>query len=266
MRVRLAAETKIGTPRATLYHRPRAPRTDNHLARRVDEEAEAMGAIVLLSLTAALNPTLLAATTVMLLLPKPDDLLFGYWLGAMLTGIASGLVIVFALEGSGAVGTTRHTVSPAIDLVLAGLALVAAFAVAKGEVGRVRERYDDDHAKKEKQPPKWQRVLRAGDARHTFVVGVLLSFPGASYLAALDRLTHLHYPTVLTVLIVIGFTLVQLILLEIPMLAFKVWPNETPAAIESAKTWASKHAREYGASGLAIIGVALAIIGVAGVL
>jgi len=63
---------------------------------------------------------------------------------------------------------------------------------------------------------------------------------------------------------VIGFTLVQLILLEIPMAAFKVWPKQTPAAIDSAKAWASRHGREYGAAGLTIIGVALAIIGIAG--
>jgi hypothetical protein len=55
---------------------------------------------VLLSLTAALNPTLLTATTVMLLLPSPTALMLGYWLGAMLTSITLGLVIVFSLQGS----------------------------------------------------------------------------------------------------------------------------------------------------------------------
>jgi hypothetical protein len=223
-----------------------------------------MGAVVLLSLTSALNPTLLGATTVMLLLPKSEDLMFGYWLGAMLTGIASGLVIVFVLEGTGAVQTTRHTVSPAVEFVLAGLALVAAFALARGDVARVRERHDEHHPKTEKKPPRWQRVLRQGNPWHTFAIGVLLSFPGASYLAALDRLTHLHYAAVVTVLIVMAFTVVQLILLEILMLAFKLWPKETPAAIDSARAWASRHGREYAAAGLATIGVALAIIGVIG--
>ena len=46
-----------------------------------------MGAIVLLALTAAFNPTEIAATTVMLLLPSPERLMLGYWLGAMLTQI-----------------------------------------------------------------------------------------------------------------------------------------------------------------------------------
>ena len=109
-------------------------------------------------------------------------------------------------------------------------------------------------------------MLREGSPWHTFVAGILLSFPGVSYLAALDRLIHLHYAAAVTVLIVIGFCLVQNILLEIPMLAFKIWPRETPAAIDSAKAWGARHGRQYGAWGLAILGVALAVISVIGLL
>jgi hypothetical protein len=72
-----------------------------------------MGEIVLLSFLSALYPTLIAATTVMLLLPKPERLMLGFWLGAMITSVTLGLVIVLALHGSGAVKTTRHTVRPA---------------------------------------------------------------------------------------------------------------------------------------------------------
>ena len=98
-------------------------------------------------------------------------------------------------------------------------------------------------------------MLRKGNPWHTFVAGILLSFPGVSYLAALDRLIHLHYSTFVTVVIVVGFCLVQNLLLEIPMLAFKIWPTETPAAIDSAKAWGARHGRQYGAWGLAILGV-----------
>ena len=152
-----------------------------------------MGAVVLLAFTAAFNPTEIAATTVMLLLPSPERLMLGYWLGAMLTGVASGLVVVFVLKDTGAEHTTKHTVSPIVQLVFAGLLLVAAVALAKGEDKRVRERHDKRHQKKEKKPPKWQQMLQEGSAWHTFVAGILLSFPGVSYLAALDKLIHLNY-------------------------------------------------------------------------
>ena len=46
-----------------------------------------LGSIFLLSLLAMFNPTLLAAVTVMMLLPNPKKLMFGYLLGAYLTSI-----------------------------------------------------------------------------------------------------------------------------------------------------------------------------------
>ena len=223
-----------------------------------------MGAVVLLAFSAAFNPTELAAITVMLLLRNPGRLMLGYWLGAMTTGIASGLVIVFAFQENATDHTTRHAVSPIVQLVFAGLLLVAAVALAKSK--------DEHHEKKDKvdkkdnRPPRWQRTLEKGNAWQTFVVGMLLSFPGASYLAALDRLIHLHYSAFVVVLIVIGFNLIQNLLLEIPMLAFRIWPTETPAAIDRAKAWVGGHGRTYGAWGLAILGVALAIISVIGLL
>ena len=65
-----------------------------------------MSRVILFSLTAAINPTLVAATTVMLLLPSPKRLMLGYLLGAYLTSITIGCVIVLSLGQSGAV-TTR---------------------------------------------------------------------------------------------------------------------------------------------------------------
>jgi hypothetical protein len=228
-----------------------------------------MGAVVVLAFTAAFNPTELAATTVMLLLPRPDRLMFGYWVGAMLTGIASGLVIVFALKGTGAEHTTRHTIGPVAWLVVAALLVVAAFALGRGEDRRLRERRAarrETNGGSERKTPRWQQVLQEGNPWHTFAVGILLSFPGVSYLAALDRIIHLHYSTLGTVLVLIGFNLVQNLLIEIPMLAFRIWPQETPAAIDNAKAWASRNGREYGAWTLGLLGVALAIPSVIGLL
>src|SRR3954453_11201908 len=152
-----------------------------------------MGEVFLLSLTAALNPTLLTAATVMMLLPSPKRLMLGYWLGATMTSVTLGLVIVFALEGSGAVNTTKRTLSPAADLALGGIALVIAFVVGTGRHRRISERRASRKAAK--GPPKWQQRLSEGTARTTFVIGALLTLPGASYLAALTRLSKLDYAT-----------------------------------------------------------------------
>ena len=220
-----------------------------------------MGDVVVLAFTAALNPTELAATAVMLLLPSPERLMFGYWLGAMFTGMASGLIIVFALKDTNAGHTTTHTLGPVVWLVVAALLLVAAFAFARGADRGVRKRREARRKKNgaERKTPKWQKTLQEGSVWNTFLVGLVLSFPGASYLAALDRLIHLHYSTFVTVLVLFGFNLVQNLLLEIPMLAFRIWPEQTPAAIDNAKVWISRHGRQYGSWALGLLGVALAI-------
>ena len=219
-----------------------------------------MGEIVGLAFTAALNPTLLTAATLMLLLPSPKRLLLGYWLGAMVTGITVGLVIVFTLKGSSVVQTTKATISPAVDLVLAGLLLVIVAVLATGSDHRVEQRRSE--RRESKKPPRWQGALRKGSARSTFVVGVLLSFPGASYLAALDHLSHLHYSTAATVLVVVGFNLIQLILLEAPLIAYAIAPEQTPANIDRAKAWARTHWRKYAIRGLTLIAAALIVRGI----
>ena len=221
-----------------------------------------MGEVVLLSFTSAFNPTLIAVTTLMLLLPNPKRLMFGYWLGAMLTSITLGLLIVFSLKNSGVVSTTKHTLSPLADIVLGGLTLIIAAVLASGRDQRYRERRA--RKKEGKPPPRWQRELRHGSPRTTFVIGALLTLPGASYLAGLDRLTKLNYSTAVTVIIVIAFNLVMLVLLEVPMIAFALAPTATPAAIDRTKAWAGIHGRVYAERGFAAVGVLLIIKGIVG--
>jgi hypothetical protein len=77
---------------------------------------------------------LLAATTVMLLLPRPKRLLLGYLLGAYTTSIILGLVIVHWLNESGTVSTTKHTVNPILDITLGLFALLLAFVTGTGRL------------------------------------------------------------------------------------------------------------------------------------
>jgi hypothetical protein len=224
-----------------------------------------VGQVIVLSLTASLNPTLVAATTVMLLLPKPTRLMLGYLAGAYMTSITLGLVIVFSLSDSSTANTTENTLSPAIDIALGAIALIVAWVIHTGRQQRISERR---RARKEanpnKEPPRWQRELSKGTARMTFLIGALLTLPGASYLAGLSEIHKLHYSTTATVLLVIGFNLVMLWLLEVPLACFVVAPDWTPGAIERTKAWVSRHAHMFAVRGFTIIGVLLIIKGIIG--
>ena len=226
-----------------------------------------MDKVVLLSLLSSFNPTLLAATTVMLLLPSPSRLMLGYLCGALITSITLGLVIVFSLSGSSTTKTTKTTLSPAVDIALGGLALVIAWVLRSGRYDRLQERRRERKAEKpNKAAPRWQRQLSKGSARTTFVVGALLTLPGASYLAALTTIHRLQYSTPVTVLVVIGFNLVMLWLLEVPIAAYAIAPAKTPQAIDRAKLWVGRHAYKFALRGSATIGVLLVVKGTVGLI
>jgi hypothetical protein len=201
----------------------------------------------------------------MLLLDKPARLILGYLLGAYMISITLGLVIVFSLSGSSASNTTENTISPAVDIGLGAVALAISFVLYTGRAERLRERRRERKgAKPDKDPPRWQRELSKGSARTTFVVGALLTLPGASYLAGLDQIHKLKYSTTVTVLLVIGFNLVMLWLLEVPLASFLVAPEGTPRAIDRAKNWVSRHAHMFAVRGSAAVGVLLVIKGIVG--
>jgi hypothetical protein len=158
-------------------------------------------------------------------------------------------------------------VSPAVEIALGGLARLAAWVVWSGRHARRAERRRErKKAKPDKGPPRWQRELSKGSARTTFVVGALLTLPGASYLAGLNEIHKLNYSTTETVLVVLGFNLVMLWMLEVPLACFVIAPGWTPRAIGRAKAWVSGHAHAFAVRGSAALGTLLVIKGIVGLI
>ena len=106
--------------------------------------------------------------------------------------------------------------------------------------------------------------MSKGSAKTTFAVGALLTLPGASYLAGLNEIHKLKYSTTGTVLVVIGFNLVMMWMLEVPLASFVIAPESTPQAIERAKGWVSRHAHMFAVRGFAAVGALLVIKGIIG--
>lgn len=221
-----------------------------------------MSRVFLFALAAALNPTLLTATTVMLLLPSPKRLMLGYLAGAFTTGVLVGIAIVEWLSGSAVVSDTKHTVAPAVDLAFGFVFLLAAYAVNSGRVARERARRAQKRAGKPKKAPRWQQALSGGSARTTFVVGLLLSFPGASYLASLTEISRQNFSTAGVVLSVLAVNAVMLVLLEVPLISFAVAPDWTPVAVERFKSWMARDLEKVIVTALSVIGAVFIARGV----
>jgi Sap, sulfolipid-1-addressing protein len=210
-----------------------------------------------LSLTAMLNPTLLAAVTVMMLLPAPKRLMFGYLLGSYLTSITAGLLIAFTFHGSGSVESARTTFTPAEDLAFGAIAIIIGL-VLRSEFGEERRQ-----RKKESAKESWpERLLGRGSAKIAFAVGAVLSFPGASYLVALNRLVHLDPGTGATVFLVVLFCVIQAVFLELPLIGYALSPERTEERVAAFRDWLARRGRETAAKAAIVIGILLLVRGV----
>jgi hypothetical protein len=226
--------------------------------------------VFLLSLLAMFNPTLLAAVTVLLLMPNPKRLMAGYLLGAYTTSITLGLLIVFSLHGSSTESTSKHTVSPVEDLVVGVLCLALAWVLRTGrdQPYQARRRAKKDaqlEARREAGKPTESlplRLLGKGDPKVTFVVGAVLTFPGVSYLDALDHIHKLNPGTVATVALVVFFCIMQQLFLELPLLGYVFAPDRTQDTVNRFRAWMGRSGRSAAVIGAFVIGVWLTARGV----
>src|SRR4051794_7777362 len=144
--------------------------------------------IFLLSLYAAIYPTLLAAVVILLAQPRPRRLLAAYLAGGLTISIGAGLAIVFAFSGSHAVSGGQSVLSWGGDLAIGGLAVLVAVALAVRADDRVRARRARHKAKKppkpatEKKEPWSERILARGSVPIVFAAALAINVPGAAYL------------------------------------------------------------------------------------
>jgi hypothetical protein len=161
-------------------------------------------------------------------------------------------------------------VSPSIDIALGAIALLVAYVLAGGHDQRLKERKrekrGDNETKAEKSPSRVEQLLGRGSARVTFAVGVVLTLPSVSYLAALHDLQQLGYGTVGEILVILGFNAMLLILLEVPLVGYLVAPERTVVEVQRFRSWLSRRGRRMAIVGAGAIGVFLVARGVIGYL
>ena len=100
-----------------------------------------IGNVVVLGLSAAINPILVGVVLVTLASPRPKALLGAYVAGGMTVSIGIGIGAVSLASGTGAVTPTTSTTNGLVDLVL-GLVLLAVaawFATGRAERRHARK-------------------------------------------------------------------------------------------------------------------------------
>ena len=222
-----------------------------------------MQQILALAVAAVFDPVLAGAAALMLLLPNPKRMMFGFVLGALLTSIPIGLVIVFALQGSKAVSTTKHKIDPALNISVGLVVLVICVMVATGLWQQLSDRRNKRKGPpKDKGPSRMQRALDKGSPKLTFCVGAVYeAMPSVIFLAAMHAIVKVNTRTVPTVALVVLICLAQLALVLLPLISFVVAPTWTPNALARAKAWLTRDSRKLTVVATAVIGIWLLVRG-----
>ena len=189
----------------------------------------------------------------------------GYLLGAYTISLVAGLVIVYSLHGSSVAKTSTHLLSPSGDIAIGAIALSVALVMATGHDSRMRGwrgRHKQAQAGSGQTTEPWSaRLLARGSAVITFAVGAAMSFPGVSYVNALDHIAALNPPTVSILLLIAYFCVMQQIVIEGALLASTFAPTRTEDAIVRLKGWFARHGRQVAMVALFAVGALLAIRG-----
>jgi hypothetical protein len=175
------------------------------------------------------------------------------------------LLIVFSLNGTSTEKTSKHTISPAEDIIVGVLLVAIAWVLrtARDQPLRDRRRMKKDaklKAKQEAGKPTESlpmRLLAKGDPKLTFVVGALLSFPGVTYLDALDHIHKLNPGTLASVLLIAYFCVMQQILIELPLLGYLVAPDRTQDSVTRLKALIARRGRPAATIGALAVGLLL---------
>ncbi|HKG38180.1 MAG TPA: GAP family protein [Conexibacter sp.] len=235
--------------------------------------------LLVLAFEAALYPTLLAAVVILLSLERPKRLIAAYLAGGMTISITLGLLIVELLGGTNLVESQQSLLSWTGDLVIGGLAVLLAVALAMHADDRMRERRStrravpvpvggapapiapDSVADAPNAEPWSQRLLARGSVPVVFVAALFVNIPGAAYLVALKDIAAADQSFAADLGQILLFNVIMFLLAEIPLVGLIVAPEKTNALVDRMNTWLHDHSRQLAIGICFTLGVYLIVRG-----
>ena len=169
-----------------------------------------IGNVVVLGLSAAINPILVGVVLVTLASPRPKALLGAYVAGGMIVSVAIGIAVVSLASSTGAVKPTTSSTNGLVDLVLGLLLLAVSAWFATGRAERRHAAKVAAAAGRPKKPSVSDRLLGGSRATMAFAAGMLLTLPSALYLAALKDIAEAGVSTGEELLAILLFNVLML--------------------------------------------------------
>ncbi|HTS73401.1 MAG TPA: GAP family protein [Gaiellaceae bacterium] len=212
--------------------------------------------ILILAVGSAFWPILILIVVLALRLPHPIRVLVWFLAGALLTTVALGILIVFALQDTSFVTGSHPPANPTFALVAGLLSLLAAYAVLRSS-----RKAPPPAPAPSKGPSRTERAVERGGPV-AFAAGVVLNIvPGALPFVALKDIAQLDASNGAKVAAIVAFYLVMFMFVEVPIVAFAFAPEKTAAVVGRFNAWLGRNARRVAAYVLAAVGFYLTIRG-----
>lgn len=230
----------------------------------------------MLGLAAAVYPQLLAVVVVILTRPKPRPLLWACYLGSVCVALGCGIALLAIFRSNGSVaGTSSNRLGPSAYLVIGvitvAVAILAATRRGRGVFGRDFPRLRRRDQNGEQAPGAVKRVtsraheaLSEGSLTFAAVVGGLLAVPGPFDLLAFGHIARGGYTTFELGGLIVVFTLIKFLLIEVPIVSYAISPASTSARVSRFSNWMAANKLEVIAAVVGVIGLVLIVRGIAG--
>jgi hypothetical protein len=95
-----------------------------------------------------------------------------------------------------------------------------------------------------------------------FIIGIVMTLPGASYVAGMDVLSKHHLGMAPRVGLVLLFNLIQLLIIEVPLVAYFISPNGADALVKHIRDFFSSEGRLIFLIAGTVVGVLLLTRGI----
>src|SRR5271166_546115 len=224
---------------------------------------------------------LLAVVLVILTRPRPRPLLWAFWLSALFVSCGFGFAALAVFRSKGTfLGTTSRNVSPAIYLIVGSVAVcIAVFAATRRGrelIGREIEKRQsstspDPHdslsgrvqVKVQSVKAKAEESLKRGSVWVALAAGFVLGAPTPFQLAAIGIMVRNGYGLPGQCLLVVAFSLVTYLVVEVPIVSYAVWPDATSGKVTAFSEWLGSHKIQAAAAVAAVVGLVLIGKGIA---
>jgi hypothetical protein len=213
--------------------------------------------IFLLAVGSMFWPFLLVVVVFALNTAHPVKLLSWFWLGGMLASVSVGAAIVFTLDETAVRSGSRLPAAPWVDVVVGGLALLAAAVLRRYGRRRARERATRQAPRESGGSSERIERLVARGGPLALVGGIVASiFPGPLAIIAMTQIAQLGYSTPATVVVIVAFFVVMFTFVEVPIVAFAISPEWTKLRATRFNAWLGRNLVSLGVWALTIVGAA----------